>query len=117
MLISVVKVWWENYYLLNALLVLRRGNREPGRYQSPGPVSFDQVASFCRRFRPILEGDGLHQFRIGSTAGAGLLIQEQHDWIWAYSDLAACIEVLERSGFREGQIELPVARSHSDHPQ
>jgi len=116
-LLSLAKVWRENYYLLYVLLVPRRDKREPGRYQSPGPLSFDQVASFCRRFRPFLEGDGRHHLWIGSTAGAGLLIYDHHDWIWAYGDIAAYIEVLERGDFREGQIELPVPHTHSYHAE
>jgi hypothetical protein len=116
-LLSLAEVWRENYYLLYVLLVPRLGQRESGRFQSPGPLSFNQVASFCRRFRPFLEGDGRHHLWIGSTAGAGLLIYDHHDWIWAYGDLVAYIDVLKGRGFREAEIKLPAPHSHNYHAE
>jgi len=116
-LLSLAEVWRENYYLLYILLVPRRGNREPGRYQSPGPLSFDQVATFCRQFRPFLEGDGRHHLWIGSAVNAGLLIYDHHDWIWAYGNLAAYTEVLKSRGFQEGQLKLPAPHSHNYHSE
>jgi hypothetical protein len=116
-LLSLAGSWGENYYLLYVLLVPRQGNREPGRYQSPGPLSFDQVKAFCQRFQRFLEGDGRHHLWIGSTEGDGLLVYDHHDWIWAYGDLAAYTEILNRRGFREGPIEIPVPHSHWYHPE
>jgi hypothetical protein len=116
-LLSLAETWRKDYYLLYVLLAPRFGHRDPGRYQSRGPLSFDQVAAFCRRFRPFLEGDGRHHLWIGSTSGAGLLIYDHHDWIWGYGDLAAYIEVLKLRGFQEGHIELPFPHSHSYHTE
>lgn len=114
-LLSLAEVWGQDYYLLYMLLVPRRGTRETGRYQSPGPLSFEQVAAFCRRFAPFLEGDGRHNLWIGSTVNAGLLIYDKHEWINAYGDLPSYIEVLERQGFTEGQINLPLPHAHNYH--
>lgn len=116
-LLSLAGFWEEAYYLLYVLLVPRRGDREPGRYQSPRPLSFEEVASFCRTFQPFLEGDSRHHLWVGSTTGAGLLIYDHHDWIWAYGDLLAYIETLERRGFREGHLNLPVPHSHFYHAE
>ena len=112
-LLSLAEVWRQDYYLLYVLLVPRLGKREPGRYQSPGPLSFDQVAAFCRRFAPFLQGDGRHHLWVGSTVNAGLLIYDQHEWIYAYGDLAAYIRVLQSQGFSEGEVNLPVPHSHN----
>ncbi len=112
-LLSLAEVWRQDYYLLYVLLVPRQGKREPGRYQSPGPLSFEQVTAFCRRFAPFLQGDGRHHLWIGSTVNAGLLIYDQHDWIWAYGDLPAYMQVLQSRGFTEGEVSLPVPHSHS----
>ncbi len=89
--------------MLSVLLVPRQGERQPGRYQSPLPLSLEQVATFCRRFTPFLQGDGRHHLWIGSAVNAGLLIYDQHDWIWAYGDLPAYVRVLQERGFTEGE--------------
>jgi hypothetical protein len=112
-LLSVAEVWRRDYYLLYVLLVPRRGKREPGRYQSPGPLSFDQVAAFCRRFAPFLRGDGRHHLWVGSTIGAGTLVYDHHEWIYAYGDLPAYVRVLQSRGFAEGEPHLPVPHSHN----
>ena len=111
-LLSLAEVWQRDYYLLYVLLTPRLGKREPGRYQSPGPLSFEQIATFCRHFAPFLEGDGRHHLWVGSTSGAGLLIYDQHDWTWAYGDLPEYIDVLQSKGFADGEFELPVPLSH-----
>jgi hypothetical protein len=116
LLLSLAEVWQGEYYLLYVLLVPRQGKREPGRYQSPGPLTLEQVAAFCRRFAHFLQGDGRHHLWIGSAVNAGLLIYDQHDWIWAYGDLQAYISVLQASGFAEGEVVLPVPHSHNYHP-
>lgn len=117
LLLSLAELWRQDYYLLYVLLVPRLGKREPGRYQSPGPLSFDEVADFCRRFTPFLEGDGRHHLWIGSTVGAGMLIYDHHNWIWAYGDLHAYTRVLNARGFTPGRIELPVPHFHSYNQQ
>ena len=111
-LLSLAETWRKNYYLLYVLLVPRLGKREAGRYQSPGPLSFDQIAKFCRHFAPFFQGDGRHHFWIGSTDNSGLLIYDQHNWIYAYGDLEAYTRVLQSRGFTVGKIELPVPHSH-----
>jgi hypothetical protein len=112
-LLSLAEVWQQDYYLLYVLLVPRQGKREPGRYQSPGPLTFDQVATFCRKFSSFLQGDGRHHLWIGSTVNAGLLIYDQHEWIWAYGDLPAYTRTLQAKGFTEGEVSLPVPHSHN----
>jgi hypothetical protein len=74
-----------------------------------------RVTAFCRRFASFLQGDGRHHLWIGSTVNAGLLIYDQHDWIWAYGDLPAYVRVLQSRGFAEGEVRLPVPHSHSYH--
>lgn len=112
-LLSLAETWRQDYYLLYVLLVPRQGKREPGRYQSPGPLSFEQVATFCRRFAPFLQGDGRHHLWVGSTVNTGLLIYDQHEWIWAYGDIPDYSRVLQARRFIEGEVILPVPHTHS----
>ncbi len=112
-LLSLAELWRGDYYLLYVLLVPRQGKREPGRYQSPVPLSFDQVAAFCRQFAQFFQGDGRHHLLVGSTVNAGLLIYDQHEWIWAYGDIPGYTQVLHARGFTEGEVVLPVPHAHS----
>jgi hypothetical protein len=115
LLLSLAEVWERDYFVLYVLLVPRLGNRLAGRYQSPGPLSFDELAAFLRRFSGFLEGDGRHHVWIGSTTGAGTLIYDRHDWIYAYGDVPKYIEVLQAQGFTEGEVVLPVPHTHNYH--
>lgn len=112
-LLSMAELWQREYYLLYVLLVPRLGKRAPGRYQSPCPLSFEQVSTFCRRFSSFLQGDARHHLWIGSTESAGLLIYDQHELIWAYGNIPTYINVLQSRGFSEGEVILPAPHSHS----
>jgi hypothetical protein len=116
-LLSLADEWRGDYGLLYVLVVPRLGNREPGRYQSPDPLSFDQVTCFCRRFGRFLESDGRHHLWIGSTVNSGQLIYDQHNWIWAYGDLGRSIATLTNLGFQEGRVILPAPHTHHYHPE
>jgi hypothetical protein len=109
-LLSLADTLEGDFYLLYVPVVAE----EPGRYQSPA-LTRNEVAEFCRRFEPFLRGDARHHLWIKSSDGPGLLIYDRHDWIWAYGDLPAYIEVLRQQGFREGEVMLPSPHAHHYH--
>ena len=116
MLLSLAELWGK---LLPSLCPARTASGQARA--GPLPVA---GAPILRSGRIVLSAipaiprrDGRHHLWIGSTAGDGLLIYDHHDWIWAYGDLAAYTEFLEREGFREGEIELPAPHAHSYHVQ
>jgi hypothetical protein len=113
LLLALAQLWREDYYVLWVLLTPRLGKRPAGRYQSPGPLTFGEMAGFCRQFRSFFEGDARHHLWIGSTAGAGLLVYDHHEWIYAYGDLASYEELLLQKGLTEGDSELPSPHSHA----
>jgi hypothetical protein len=96
--LALAQIWRENYYLLYVLLHSRGGKRRSGRCQSPGPLSYEEVAGFCRHFHRFLETDARHHLWIGSTVGAGTLVYDHHNWICGYGDLAAYTEILTQRG-------------------
>lgn len=112
LLLSLAQLWREQFWVLYVLLVPRSGKREAGRYQSPGPLSFEGVAAFSRRFHRFFEGDARHHLWISSASGFGLLVYDQHNWIYAYGDLDTYIELLKSRGFVEGEINLPSPHAH-----
>jgi hypothetical protein len=116
LLLALAELWQENYFLLYVLLNPQNQNYRRGRYESPAPLSFAQVSAFCRTFQEYLETDGRHHLWIGSTVGAGTLVYDHHNVIFAYGDLNAYRDVLARLGLSEGAVRIPETHSHHYHP-
>lgn len=107
---------WElkSFGLLYVLLVSRTG-REVGRYQSPDPLTSEELRSFLTEFGSFLEEDGRHAFWIGSVAGEGTLVYDQHNVIIAYGPIRGYRNVLERRGFVEENVSYPSPHVHRYH--
>jgi hypothetical protein len=111
LMLNLAAQWGTDCGLLYILLISRSGNR-PGRYQSPQPVNLETVTEFCERFEDYLESDSRHHFWIASAAGAGNLVYDRHNLIFAYGDIDLYIEILEARGFRQAEVIIPVPHSH-----
>jgi hypothetical protein len=68
--------------------------------------------TLIRQFHQFFEGDARHHLWIGSASGFSLAVYDQHNWIYAYGDLPAYIELLKSRGFVEGEINLPTPHAH-----
>ena len=115
LLLALAATWSGDIGVLYVLLVPRQGNREPGRYQSAAPMSFGEASEFLCTFRDFFESDGRHHVWLCSVAGAGTLVYDHHNWIYAYGDLSAYERILAQRGFRSGPITLPVPHTHNYH--
>ena len=99
--------------VLYVLVVPRNGSAERGRYQSPSPVSQEELHSFLRQFRNFFEKDGRHHLWVGSADKSSLLVYDRHDVIYAYGPIEPFRNVLERNGVRENDVvRLPVPHTH-----
>jgi hypothetical protein len=105
------------WFVLYVLLVPRKGNRVPGRYQSEPFESHAAFTAFLNSFRSFLEGDGRHHVWIGSAANDGLLVYDQHNVIFAYGPLDGYKSVLLSHGFRECEFWFPCPHSHAYMPE
>lgn len=114
LLFELAGCWELKTFWLLYVLLLDRGEHRAGRYQSPD-VSSEELRAFLMQFGPFLEQDGRHAFWIGSTAGEGTLVYDQHDVIFAYGPLAAYREVLKRRGFVEQKFSYPDPHVHWYH--
>lgn len=103
----------DPWFILYVLLVPRVGNREPGRYQSPGFTTHAELSSFLSAFRGFFEGDGRHHVWVGSASNDGLLVYDQHDVVFAYGPLNQYRSILVSHGFRESSFWFPSPHSHS----
>jgi len=115
-LLDLATVWSGDYWLLYVLLV-SRCDQEPGRYQSPKLLTYDELASFCSQFKQYLETDGRHHFWIGSANQVGTLVYDQHNIIYAYGPLEQYEALLTRRGLRSGEISIPSPHTHCFNPE
>jgi hypothetical protein len=113
----LARTWTGSMGVLYVLLVPRQGRREPGRYQSPIPLTLAQVNEFLAQFKDFFESDGRHHVWVASPEGGGTLVFDNHNWICAYGDLAAYRDALRDAGYAEGVFKLPVPHSHHYHAE
>ena len=111
LLLDLASRWGGEYWLLYVLTVSRRQN-ELGRYQSPSPITFDQLQEFCWEYADYLEGDGRHHFWVASANGSGQLVYDRHNLIFAYGDLDDYERVLLRRGLTHGEVQIPAPHAH-----
>jgi len=112
LIFDLARCWQiDEYWLLYVLLTGHEG-RDRGRYESPALSSSDELKDFLTRFGPFLEQDGRHALWIGSSAGEGTLVYDQHDVIFAYGPTHAYREVLARRGFAEHDFQYPDPHVH-----
>ncbi len=106
----------EPYWVL--LIQLVSGERQPGRYESDRGFTHEQLSRFCREHTEFLEGFGSHHFWIASKESEGLIVYDQHNYLYAYGDLPVLASLLTYRGFTEVEsFELPDPHIHFFHPE
>ena len=107
----------EPFWLLY-VLVVGRGEGQPGRYQASEPLTREQLKLFLNRFRNFLEHDGRHNIWVKSESGPALLILDRHELVYAYDLEDGWSDALRRMGWveigRDG-ITLPDPHVHHYH--
>jgi len=107
----------EPFWLLY-VLVVGRGEGQPGRYQASEPLTREQLKLFLKRFRNFLEHDGRHNIWVKSESGPALLVLDRHDLVYAYDLEDGWSDALRRMGWvevdRDG-ITLPDPHVHHYH--
>ena len=111
-LLKLAAVMPEPYFLLYVLHT-SRSDVAPGRYQSPEPVSRDQLIRFLGQFRDFLESDARHDLWIGPPDKSSLLVYDRHQILFAYGPLDFFELVLNENGLQEmDEVRLPDPHVH-----
>lgn len=105
----------HEFYLLY-VLVVARGPELPGRYQSP-LLQLADVRILLEEHSALFEQDGRHHVWIRAADGAGMLVYDRHDIVYAYGPLPTFEELLQRRGFATGEFTLATPHAHHYHPQ
>ncbi|WP_144407724.1 hypothetical protein [Gynuella sunshinyii] len=100
--------------VLYVLLVSRLG-KASGRYQSPCPLSYEELELFLYEHQEYFERDGRQHLWVSSVSGEGQFIFDNHNYIFAYGDINSYISKLESKGFSEGEIRIPAPHCHNYH--
>lgn len=103
----------EPYGLLYVLLVPRNDIHPAGRYQSPEPISREELNAFLGKFGNFLEGDGRHHFWIVSVDKSATLVYDGHNVFYAYGPLADFEAVLDQNNFQKtNEVLFPAPHVH-----
>jgi|SRR5271166_4901219 len=110
---QLTTVMKEPYFVLYVLVIPRNGTAERGRYQSPSPISSEELHSFLRQFQGFFENDGRHHLWIGSADESALLVYDRHNVVYAYGPIEPFAKVLEASGLcKTDVIRFPDPHVH-----
>jgi hypothetical protein len=102
------------FHILHVLLVSRIG-KESGRYQSPDPISYEDLELFLYEHQEYFEQDGRHHLWVYSSSGEGQFIFDNHNYIYAYGNIDSYMACLKKNGFSEGEINIPDPHCHNYH--
>lgn len=100
--------------ILHVLLVSRIG-KDSGRYQSPYPMSYDELELFLYEHQEYFERDGRQHLWVSSVSGEGQFIFDNHNYIYAYGKIDSFLTVLQANGFIEGEVNIPAPHCHNYH--
>ena len=112
---ALVECLGHEFFLLY-VLVVPRGPELPGRYQSP-LLQLADVRIVLDQYSALFEQDGRHHVWIGAADGAGTIVYDRHNIIYAYGPLPRFEELLQRRGFERGQFTLATPHAHHYHHQ
>ena len=88
------------------VLLVSRLDRQPGRYQTPQPLSYDELELFLYEHQGYFECDGRHHLWVSSMSGEGQFIYDNHNFIYAYDDINSYVSKLSSNCFIEGEINI-----------
>lgn len=105
------------FWLLYVLLLSRREEHAPGRYQSESELDHEALDRFMRDFEEFLERDGRHHLWVHSATDQATLVYDNHNVIYVYGPLDRFERVIEQHGLRRADVRFPVPHTHSYNPE
>ena len=103
-------------FLLLYVLVVPRGESEPGRYQTD-ELSREELDALFQRFGEFWDSDGRHNVWVRSSDD-GMLVYDRHNLIYAYGPLQRFESRLRELGYTSAPIpSLGFIHQHSYHQE
>lgn len=98
-------------FILLYVLLVPRGEGEPGRYESP-EISRAQLHGFLDRFANYLQNDGRFDLWVHSPDDRATVVWDQHNLIWAYGPTEQFVATLRTLGFQNGSPTIDFEHMH-----
>jgi len=112
LLIELLSAMQGPFWILY-LLIVPRSEAKPGRYQTPKPVSAEEVKAFLMQFKDALEGDGRHNLWIASSVSKDMLVYDRHNVIYVYGELERFQSIVESTSLSAvDSIKFSVPHTH-----
>jgi hypothetical protein len=103
------------YKVLYVLHTSRTGARL-ARYESP-VLEPDELRTFLARYGDFIAQDSRHDLWVAARGGAGTIVWDRHDLVYAYGPLDAYVSILEQGGLREGWPNTNLSHAHYYHAE
>jgi hypothetical protein len=87
---------------------------EAGRWESVA-VTHAELGRFLGKYGMLFEEDARAQLWVGELDGAGMLVLDEHDLVYAYGPLLRFEQVLRDQGYVPGDPRVPVPHEHRYH--
>ena len=117
LMLSLASLLSEPLGVLWVLVLSRRSEHEPGRYQSP-ILDRTQLLEFLGTFGSFIENDARHHLWIVSIEAGERLIYDNHNVIYAYGRLDEFEAVLAEAGLtRVEDVRFPDPHAHHYHAE
>jgi hypothetical protein len=101
----------EPPYHLLYVLVVPRGEGNPGRYQSP-LLEREETVAFLERYADFFRADGRAHLWLYSPSSKATLVWDRHNILYAYGPLPCFEEKLRALGFHPGTVGIPAPHEH-----
>jgi hypothetical protein len=99
LILSLTATLQEPFFILYVLIVSRKAEHQPARYQSK-EVSRAELQTFFDKFEDYFENDGRHHIWIRSSESSATLVYDNHNVIFAYGPLETFSTVLQNNGYK-----------------
>jgi hypothetical protein len=86
------------------------------RYESP-VLEPDELRTFLARYGDFIAQDSRHDLWVAARGGAGTIVWDRHDLVYAYGPLDAYVSILEQGGLREGWPNTNLSHAHYYHAE
>lgn len=117
LLVELTRQLPEPFGVLYVLTVPRKGEHEPGRYQSEQPCSRSELEAFLDRFRDYFEQDGRHNLWVFSLPSRAQIIYDNHNVLYGYGPLESFASVAQSRGMTNGEVRFPSPHAHHYHAE
>ena len=109
LVLKLTEICPETFGILYVLVVPR--GAQSGRYQLKDWLDRASLGSYLEHYRAYFEGDGRHDIWVKPDDDS-LIVYDRHEILYLYGDLDGFCGVLEKLGYRQGEVRVDFPHEH-----